>query len=87
MTTGERISAIRQAFTLREGLRPVVDFKLTGRPVGEPPMKAGPVANVTVDVRTLSTEYYKAMGWDAETGAPGKKKLLELGLADIAAEV
>ena len=85
VTTGERISTIRQAFTLREGLRPPKDFKLEGRPAGEPPIKKGPVANITVDVTALSDDYYKAMGWDPETAIPSKKKLIELGLDDIAA--
>lgn len=87
VTTGERVSAIRQAFTLREGLKPPKDFKLQGRPKGEPPLKKGPVANVTVDVKALSDDYYKALGWDPETGTPSKKRLLELGLDDVAADL
>jgi len=86
VTTGERVSAIRQAFTLRERLRPPKDFKLEGRPIGSPPQKEGPVANVTVDVKALSDDYYRAMDWDPETGVPSKKKLMALGLDDIAAE-
>ena len=82
----ERISAMRQAFNLREGLLPK-DFKLPGRMVGEPPLKEGPVANITVDADTLVNEYYKAMDWDPETGKPSKKKLEELGLEDVAKEL
>jgi len=86
-TTGERIAAIRQAFTLREGIKPAKDFKLEGRLKGDPPLEKGPVANVTVDVKALCDDYYKALGWDSETGTPSKKRLLELGLNDVAADL
>ena len=71
---------------LREGLSPK-DFKLRGRPIGEPPLKEGKLANVTVDVDRLVSEYYKALDWDPETGKPSKKKLLELGLEDVAKDL
>jgi aldehyde:ferredoxin oxidoreductase len=82
---GERISTIRQAINVREGLTPK-DFKMPGRTVGDPPLKEGPTANISVDVNTMVAEYYNAMGWDFETGKPSKKKLLELGLEDVAQE-
>ncbi len=79
----ERISVIRQAFNLREGLSPM-DSKLKGRPVGDPPMVEGPHANVSLDLDELSKQYFKDMDWDQETGKPSMQKLLELGLDDIA---
>jgi aldehyde:ferredoxin oxidoreductase len=84
---GERISAMRQAFTIREGLRPPKDFILQGRPIGQPTLKEGPMANIAVDVKTLSDGYYRAMGWSPETGIPGQERYLKLGLEDIAAEI
>ncbi len=83
---GDRIATIRQAINVREGLIPK-DFKTPGRMVGDPPLKEGPIANITVDVNTMVNEYYDAMDWDKETGKPSKKKLLELGLDDIAREL
>jgi aldehyde:ferredoxin oxidoreductase len=83
---GDRIATIRQAINVREGLIPK-DFKTPGRMVGNPPLKDGPLANITVDVNTMVNEYYDAMDWDKETGKPSKKKLLELGLDDIAREL
>jgi aldehyde:ferredoxin oxidoreductase len=83
---GERISAIRQAINVREGLRPK-DFKMPGRTVGDPPLKEGPTANITVDVNRMVAEYYQAMDWDPETGKPSRKKLLELGLEDVARDL
>jgi aldehyde:ferredoxin oxidoreductase len=85
--TGERIFAIRLAFTLRERVTPIKDFELRGRLKGEPPLKRGPLSNVTVDVKALSDDYYGALGWDLQTGTPGKKRLLELGLDDVAADL
>jgi aldehyde:ferredoxin oxidoreductase len=85
MRVGDRISAIRQAINVREGLKPK-DFKMPGRTVGNPPLTEGPTANIIVDVNTMVTEYYKAMDWDLETGKPSKKKLQELGLEDVAKE-
>ena len=82
---GERISAMRQAFNLREGVSPK-DFKLPKRMIGDPPLEEGPIAKVTVDADTLVNEYYQAMGWDPETGKIDKEKLMELGLEDVVKE-
>jgi aldehyde:ferredoxin oxidoreductase len=86
MRMGERMATLRQAINLREGLTPK-DFKTPGRVIGEPPLKEGPTSNITVDVNTMVAEYYKAMDWDLKTGKPSKKKLLELGLEDVAQDL
>ena len=85
-TAGERIATLRQAFNLREGLSPK-DFKLPDRVKGVPPLKEGPLANVTVPIDDMVKDYYQAMEWDAETGKPSKKRLEELGLADVAKDM
>ena len=84
--TGERISNLRQAFNIREGLNPL-QFKVPDRLLGRPPQKEGPVAGVTVDEDTLAKEYMAAMDWDPKTAKPSKKKLQELGLDDVAKEL
>jgi aldehyde:ferredoxin oxidoreductase len=81
--TGERISNLRQAFNIREGLNSL-EFKVPARVLGKPPLKEGPLAGVTVDEDTMIKEYLTAMDWDLKTGKPSKRKLLELGLADVA---
>jgi aldehyde:ferredoxin oxidoreductase len=86
LTTGERIGNLRQAFNIREGLNPL-KFKVPDRVLGKPPLKSGPVAGVTVDEDTMIREYLTAMDWDLKTTKPSKKKLLELGLADVAQEL
>lgn len=83
---GDRMATIRQAINVREGLTPK-DIKTPGRMVGNPPLKEGPIANITVDVENMVTEYYEAMSWDPITGKPRKEKLLELGLEDVAREL
>jgi aldehyde:ferredoxin oxidoreductase len=86
LTTGERISNIRHAFNIREGLNPL-EFKVPDRVLGKPPLKEGPVAGVTVDEDTMIKDYLTAMDWDLKTAKPSKKKLLELGLDDVAQEL
>jgi len=83
---GERITNIRQVFNVREGLA-AKDFQIKGRPIGDPPLKEGPVANVTVDADALRADYFVALDWDPETGKPSKSKLEELGLDDIAKDL
>ncbi len=84
--TGERISNLRQAFNIREGLYSP-QFKVPDRILGKPPQKEGPLAGRTVDEETLHTEYLTAADWDLKTAKPSKKKLLELGLEDVAQEL
>jgi len=80
---GERIACVRQAFNVRQGFRPS-QFKLPDRIAGRPPPEYGPLRGITIDVESMSREYFKVMDWDYETGRPSKKKLLDLGLARIA---
>ncbi len=81
--TGERIANVRQAFNVREGLIPS-DFRISGRPIGVPPLEDGPTAGKTVDADMLRAEYFEEMDWDIETGKPSRSKLEELGLDDVA---
>jgi len=86
LKTGERIANLRQAFNIREGLNPL-KWKAPDRVVGKPPLKEGPLAGVTIDEDTMINEYLTAMDWDLQTAKPSKKKLLELGLTDVAQEL
>ena len=56
VTTGTRIYTMRHAFNLREGLNPLAR-NMPGRIVGEPPLKAGNVKDITVDYRTVADGY------------------------------
>jgi aldehyde:ferredoxin oxidoreductase len=81
--TGERIANMRQAFNIREGINPL-KYKIPGRIYGHPAPKEGPLKGITVDENTLYSEYLAAMDWDAKTTRPSRKKLVELGLGDVA---
>jgi aldehyde:ferredoxin oxidoreductase len=84
LKVGERIENMRQAFNIREG-HSMVDRKVPPRILGRPPAKEGPLAGISVDGDTLVREYLEAMEFDSVTGRPSRKKLLELGLDDVAA--
>ena len=85
LKTGERIDNIRQAFNVREGVK--VPYKLPDRMMGRPPKEVGPRAGITLDENEAFNEYLQAMDWDLKTGKPSKRKLLELGLDDVAKEL
>ena len=82
LTTGERITNVRQAFNIREGLEG--PFKYPDRMRGVPPKTVGPRAGTTFTHEEIFNEYLELMDWDATTGKPSKAKLQELGLAYIA---
>jgi len=86
LVAGERIENVRQAFNIREGLN-LLKYGVSGRILGKPPHKVGPLAGITVDADTLVREYVAAMDWDPATARPSEKKLKELGLDDIAEEL
>jgi aldehyde:ferredoxin oxidoreductase len=82
LKTGERIYNMRLAFNAREGLK--VPFEFPDRMMGVPPKKVGPRAGITLNKDEVFNEYLLAMGVDLKAGKPGKQRLLELGLADVA---
>jgi len=76
---GERIGHMRHAFNLREGLNPF-HYKINGRIIGDPPLTAGNNRGVTVDLKTQSADFARAMGWDTVTARPKRERLQALGL-------
>jgi len=89
LAVGERFLCQRQAFNVREGLRPA-DFRLPARARGEPPLSAGPLRGITLDMDRAVAEHYRALGWDPRLGLPGRERLASLGgleqiLADLPA--
>ena len=83
LKTGERIANLRQAFNVREGLKPA-DFKMPNRVQGSPPLDKGPTAGRSVEIEAMVRDYLVAMDWDPASGKPSKSKLQELGLGDVA---
>jgi aldehyde:ferredoxin oxidoreductase len=75
--TGKRIATLRQAFNVREGLKPE-DFKMPKRFFKA--LSVGPAAGQEVDFDTIKASYYESMGWDIKSGSPFPQTLKELGL-------
>jgi aldehyde:ferredoxin oxidoreductase len=82
LKTGERIETMRQAFNVREGLK--TPWKIPDRLMGIPPKKEGVRAGIKLNAEDHFKEFFQAMDWDPASGRPSKKKLLELGLDDVA---
>jgi aldehyde:ferredoxin oxidoreductase len=82
LVTGERITNVRLAFNIREGIKS--PFLYPDRMRGVPPKTVGPRAGITFTHEEIYNEYLALMDWDPATGKPSKAKLLELGLDDIA---
>lgn len=79
LTIGERILALRKAFTAREGVRPG-DSRLHHRAAGNPPLTRGPTKGVRLDMERLEAGVYSLLGWDTASGAPSQERLKALGL-------
>lgn len=86
LKTGERIANLRHAFNLREGINEL-HFETHPRIYGDPPQQDGPLKGVTIDIKAQMYWNLGALDWDPITTKPSKKKLLDLGLDDIAAEL
>ena len=86
LKTGERIATMRHLFSLREGDNPL-ERTVHPRIIGRPPFEEGPLAGVTGDIEGQIEANLKALDWDPVTARPSKKKLLELGLDDVAEEL
>jgi aldehyde:ferredoxin oxidoreductase len=69
MWIAQRIKTVRHAFNVREGIL-VNDIVLPDRARGIPPMDRGPNKGSTPDLHKARQEYYKAMGYDEDTGWP-----------------
>lgn len=86
LLAGERIGNMRHLFTLRENDNPV-KRQFHGRIIGRPAQKEGPLAGISTDFEVQLYWNLGALDWDPVTARPSKKKLLQLGLNDIAKEL
>jgi aldehyde:ferredoxin oxidoreductase len=86
LQAGERIANMRHAFNLREGIIEM-NWPVHPRIIGIPPQKEGPLAGVTADIKAQVYWNLGALDWDAVTTKPSQKKLMELGLDDVAKDL
>jgi aldehyde:ferredoxin oxidoreductase len=80
--TGNRILMTRYAFNLREGFKPS-DYQLPSRAAGNPPLTAGPLEGITIDIRSLQEEAYEALGCDPQSGEIDEAAVRRLGVDGI----
>jgi len=87
LTCGERIQNMRNAFNVREGIKPD-DFAPHPRMLGEGDgnLQSGPLKGVRVPLKMLRNDYYAAMEWDVSTGRLSKRRAEQLGLSEILGE-
>jgi aldehyde:ferredoxin oxidoreductase len=79
---GERIVNLERLFIAREGITRQ-DDTLPTRFLKEPlPEGSGPSTGSVLELEPMLDEYYRARGWDGETGLPTQEKLEELGLGE-----
>jgi len=76
----------RHVFNLREGINPL-DYKVHSRIIGRPPQSDGPLVGVTADIEAQIYYSLGQLDWSRVTTKPSRKKLLELGLDDVADEL
>lgn len=80
---GERIVNLERLFNAREGIDRRDDC-LPKRFLEEPlPPGSGPSTGSVLELEPMLDEYYRARGWDVQTGLPAEAKLRELGLWDV----
>ncbi|MBN2437281.1 MAG: aldehyde ferredoxin oxidoreductase family protein, partial [Deltaproteobacteria bacterium] len=85
LMAGERINNLERAFNLREGLTRA-DDALPEKMLKQP-MPDGTAKGEVVNLDYMLDRYYGLRGWDRATGVPTGKRLLELGLADVAEDL
>ncbi|NLE96053.1 MAG: aldehyde ferredoxin oxidoreductase family protein [Dehalococcoidia bacterium] len=78
---GERIINLERLYNLREGLSPA-DDTLPDRYLVEP-LPNGSASGRVVPLSVMLTDYYRARGWDAVSGAPSEGTLHRLRLPKI----
>jgi aldehyde:ferredoxin oxidoreductase len=84
LACGERIQDLRNAFNVREGIKPA-DFAPPPRMFGhgDGKLDAGPLRDIVVPIERLRRDYYDAMAWNEETGRLSKKRAERLGIAEL----
>lgn len=83
---GERIYNIEKAFNSREGLTRKDDSYSVPEMIFEP-IPEGPSKGVVQQLEPKLNDYYKARGWDRETGLQTRSKLEQLKLKYVADEL
>ena len=74
MEAGRRVANLRQQFNIRHGIEPAA-VNMPALISGHPAMTAGPLKGKQFDVEAMRVQFWKAMGWDEQTGHPPEETL------------
>lgn len=81
--TGHRTQTLRQMFNAREG---AIRHEINQRTLGNPPLEAGPLKGISLDLEVMAKGYYDGMGFESN-GVPKAETLSKLGLEDLIADL
>ncbi len=82
MEIGQNIQTLRQLFNIKQGIRPI-DFKMSRRMAGDPPLAAGPNKGKTLPIEAMMRRHWKVMGWDEQSGIPLSGSVEKLQQAQV----
>lgn len=75
---GRRIQILRHVFSYKQGINQY-SIKPPGRVMGNPPLKDGPTAGISVDYEVLRSEYLDQLGLELD-GRPARQVLEDLDI-------
>jgi len=83
MRVGERVTNLIRSMYGRRGFQKSDEFCVTLKRLG--PLPAGPPEGLSIEpfLPAMVEEYYRQMGWDAETGLPTPDTLQRLGMEEF----
>ena len=81
---GKRIQTLRHMFNIKHGIKPA-DRHLPKRMQGDPPLRSGPLKNVTTLADQQAKYHWQAMGYDPETGIPKEETIEALNIPSLLA--
>lgn len=85
MEIGIRIQNMRQMFNAKHQVD-MKRFRMHERAIGNPPIKDGPVKGITLKIDEMIPFYYRAWGWDENSGRPKNETVEGLDLNTILSE-
>ncbi|MAE96281.1 MAG: aldehyde ferredoxin oxidoreductase [Deltaproteobacteria bacterium] len=77
MAIGRRIQTLRQMFSVKHGVEPK-DAIMTGRVMGEPPLRTGNLKGITLPIEEMVSLHWKHFGWNEKTGLPEQEIVADL---------
>ncbi|MCP4577177.1 MAG: hypothetical protein GY846_12920, partial [Deltaproteobacteria bacterium] len=80
-----RVQTLRQMFNAKHQVD-VAGFRMSERAIGNPPLREGPVKEVTLEINEMIRIYNKVWGWDEKSGYPKNDTVAGLNLNTLLSE-